>query len=665
MKIIKILLIILAVVLVLGALSWYFTSRNPDAITNTLAWWANRAAEHENWSRAIRLYSMARNVNPQQPWLALRLAGVYESAGNYTKTEYTLNQAIRDMPDETELYCELCRVYVRQNKLMDAVALLSGISSTAVRERMAQLRPSAPTITPESGSYDTYITVTVSGSGEVYVSRTGEYPSIADGPCDGPIPLGEGSTTITALSVGSNGLVSEVSAAVYAVGSVIREIDFTDPVLEAYVRDVLEKDPAEGFTSDELWTFTSLTLPEGMATLADLSLFQRLESLTAQDLSGVDLTPLGGLTGLQSLSLTNCRVTDEVLEALGGLTDLTSLGLKACSLTTLLPLSNLTGLTWLDVSDNAIGNLDPLKTMSALSWLDVSDNAVTDLSPLSGLQNLNLLNAAGNPLADLDRLPMGLVSLDISGCGLRDLTALQQLAGLDTLNASGNGLVDLRALGTCENLRVLDVSGNELISLEPLESLPALETLRAGENELTALPDFPEASVLTNLEVPYNQIEDLSGLAGLMRLNYLNIDYNLVSDLSPLGSCWALVQVTAYGCPVSVSQATRLSDTGVIVRYSPDYTAEDPEAEEAPEEPEATEPEAPLTEEQSPETPETPPTAPEEVAEILVGEAEPWETAVEAAPEGALTPPVDAAEGPTTEGEGVPATVPTGETWTP
>ena len=222
MKIIRILLIILVVVLILGALSWYFTSQNPDAITNTLAWWANRAAENENWNQAIRLYSMARTVTPQQPWLALKLAGVYESSGNYTKTEYTLTQAIADMPDETELYCELCRVYVRQDKLMDAVALLSGISSTTVRERMAQLRPAPPVITPESGSYDTYISVTVSGLGDVYVSTTGEYPSVASGPCTEPVRLGEGNITITALSVASNGMVSDVAAAVYAVGSVIR-----------------------------------------------------------------------------------------------------------------------------------------------------------------------------------------------------------------------------------------------------------------------------------------------------------------------------------------------------------------------------------------------------------------------------------------------------------
>ena len=661
MKIIKILLIILVVVLILGALSWYFTSQNPDAITNTLAWWANRAAERENWTRAIRLYSMARNVNDQEPWLALKLAEVYQSAGNYTKTEYTLTQAIQDMPDETELYCELCRVYVRQDKLMDAVDLLSGISSTTVRERMAQLRPAPPVITPESGSYDTYIPVTVSGQGDVYVSATGEYPSIGSGPCTEAISLSEGNTTITALSVGSNGLVSDVSAAVYTVGSVIRQISFTDPALEAYVRQALEKDPAEGFTTDELWAFTSLTLPEGMATLADLTLFERLESLTVQDLSGVDLMPLGNLTGLHSLSLTGCRVTDEVLEALGTLTGLTSLGLKGCSLTTLMPLSNLEGLTWLDVSDNAIGNLEPLKSMSALTWLDVSNNAVTDLTPLAGLQNLRLLNGAGNPLESLDRLPAGLASLDVSNCGLRDLSALQQLVNLDTLAASGNGLNDLRALGDCLSLRTVDVSNNGLVSLYPVQDLPALETLRAGENELTSLPDFPEDSILTNLEVPYNQIEDLSGLSGLMRLNYLDIDYNLVSDLTPLSSCWALVQVTAYGCPILVSQATRLTETGVIVRYSPDYTAEDPgkEAEEpaapdnAPEEPE----EAGAPTGETPEGLEPSqglPTTPDGPAEITIGEEAPeaWESGAEAAPEGALTPQPDAAEGPTTEGEG-------------
>ncbi len=579
MKLIRILLIILALVVVFGVFTWYFTSHNPGAATDILVWWADHAVQQERWQRAIRLYTTARGMDPDNPDLALKLAGAYQSSGNFTKTEYTLVTAIQTMPDETELYAELCRVYVRQDKLLDAVQMLSSVASSTARDELDAMRPAAPSITPDSGYYSQYITLDITASGEIYASTTNEYPTTQQPYCAGDITLQDGTTTVTAIAVGENGLVSEAAAAVYTVGSVVREVSFTDPVLQAYVCELLQKPGQEQFTSDELWQITEMIVPDGVLTLSDLALFDSLESLTVSGLSGVDLAPISSVSSLKTLVITDCRVSNELLEVFAGMTGLTSLTLSNCSLTTLAPLKNLTALTLLDVSDNAIGSLEPLSALPSLTWLDISNNAVTDISALSEMRMLQNLDIANNPITEISQLPTSISILDISGCGISDMQQIVELTNLDTLLAGQNEIADISALETCRSLRVLDLTYNDLTQLDVTASLTKLETLRAGHNRITQLPNYPSDSVLTTLEVPYNEITDLDGLSGLQRLNYLDIDYNQVSDLQPLTGCGALVQLTAYGCPIAVSQATALTETGVIVRYSPDYTAADPGAE--------------------------------------------------------------------------------------
>ena len=575
MKPIRILVILLVLALLAAGAFYYLTCVRPDLPADVLLRWGDRAMEKENADRAIRLYGLASSLRPTSVDAALRLAEAYEAAGNYTKTEYTLSNAIQNDPTELSLYTALCGVYVRQNKLMDAVELLSSVTDHDLREQLAALRPASPVISPESGIYTEEIEISIGSAVTVYYSLDEEYPDTDTEPYSSPICLTSGTASVTAVAVGENGLVSEPAAAAYTVGGIVREVTFTDPAIEALVREKLDR-PEGAILSDEVWAITALTIPEGVISLADLALFETLETLTISDLSGVDLSPVARLTALRFLTVTGSHITENGLEAIGSLSNLEELTLSDCSLTTLAPLSGLTGLRKLDVSHNAIGNTEPLATLTGLLELDLSHNALTDPSTLAELTSLSVLDLSGNPLEQLPTLSQTVTELYLSDCSLDDADSLAFLADLPALrilDCSDNDLEDLSVLAQCRNLISLDCSGNRLTELDCLAELPRLATLHAGENALTALPDFPQSSILTDLDVPYNKIEDISVLDGLQKLNYVNLDYNAVSDLSPLRRCVALVQVSAYGCPVSVAQAAALTEVGIIVHYSPDYTA--------------------------------------------------------------------------------------------
>ena len=62
-----------------------------------------------------------------------------------------------------------------------------------------------------------------------------------------------GETTIYAISVGENGLVSPLSVLGYTVAGVIEPAIFMDPAMEQAVRTVLKADADEILYTDDLW----------------------------------------------------------------------------------------------------------------------------------------------------------------------------------------------------------------------------------------------------------------------------------------------------------------------------------------------------------------------------------------------------------------------------
>jgi Leucine Rich repeats (2 copies) len=152
---------------------------------------------------------------------------------------------------------------------------------------------------------------------------------------------------------------------------------------------------------------------------------------------------LASLTSLQSLNLSECRLTGD-LRPLAKLKSLQTLSLSGCKLSDLSPLAELKSLQTLDLS------------MWQLSWR----TPLSDLSPLAELTLLQTLNLAG-------------------WWHLSDLSPLEGLTSLQTLNLAGcEELSDLRPLAKLKSLQTLDLTVCEQLSdLSPLERLTSLQTL--------------------------------------------------------------------------------------------------------------------------------------------------------------------------------------------
>lgn len=564
----KRLLILLVVLGLLGGAAWYFLSYNPELTAGFLAGRGASALAHGNYDSAVNWYTLAHRLTGEDEEIALGLAEAYRGAGNYTKAEYVLANAIAD-GGSAQVYLALCKTYIEQDKLLDAVTMLDQIADPEIRAQLDAQRPAAPTASLESGFYNAYMDVTLSApAGTLYVSVGEEYPSTAQS-YSGPISLDLGETTVRAVAVADNGLVSPLSVFGYTISGVVEDVQLTDSALDAYVRQLLSRGDNSTLTTADLWSITEMVIPAEVTDFSDLSYFASLTSLTIQNQPSLDLQFLAATTSLTTLNLSGSTVSTEGLALIGQLPQLTELNLSGCSLSTLSGLENLTALATVDISANSISDLTPLSGNTGITTLNIQGNAVASLSPLSGLTELTWLDASNNAIADLSPISacLNLQYLDVSNNNLTALSGIGQLTELQSLNASANALADTPGIGACTLLTDLNLSNNVLTTMDEMASLTQLVNLDVSYNDIVSVPDFPDDAALSTFNGCHNFFEDVSGLAGLDTLNYVYLDYNNVSDVNVLSSCRNLIQVNVFR--TNVTDVSALQDMDVIISYNP------------------------------------------------------------------------------------------------
>lgn len=568
-KLLRILVPLLLAVLILASVWWYLFQYDRSFTRDMLLEQARFQDLHGNTRLSAWFYDMAYEFSGRDENVAIELANQYIGAGNYTKAEATLSNAIHTSAT-VELYTALSKVYVEQDKLMDADALLNGIADPQLHAQLEAMRPAAPEASYEPGFYSQYISVALTApSGTIYCTENGEYPSVGDPPYAQPIELEAGETVITAVSVGENGLVSSPVTLGYTVGGVIEPAVFMEPSVEIAIREQL------GFASDkilytnQLWAITEFTYPEDVTCLDDLHLMPYLNSLTVKNIAISDITPLSGLASLNRLDLTGCSLPSSAVETIAALPELRELTLSDCSLSTIAGMEQAQKLTYLDISSNTVRNLEPLSQIITLTELNMGHNALTALDAISGLTALQKLDVSYNSITSLS--PVGnllrLTALDASHNQIAAVEGIPSLSVLENLALDYNALTDISDLGGNVSLVNLTVSNNALTDISALNGLTNLEVFNFSYNQITALPGWSSDSHLRIIDGSYNQLESLEPLRGMGDLTFVSMDYNALTSVDCLESCYNLVQVNVYGN--EIGEVSALTDQDIIVNYNP------------------------------------------------------------------------------------------------
>ncbi len=567
-KFLRFLVPLLLLAVILASCVWYLFVYDRAFTRDTLLSQARYNDLYGNAKLSSWFYNMAYTFSNHDEDVAIELANQYKDAGNYTKAEYTLTLAIHNGAT-AELYTALCKTYVEQDKLLDAVSLLDNVKNPQLRQELDALRPTAPSPDQEPGYFSQYIDVALSSSGSaIYYTTDGEYPTVARTPYQEPLSLGAGETTIYAVAVDESGLVSPLSIVSYTITGVIEEVTFVDPAMEAAIRQLIGVDSDDTVYTNQLWTVTEFTVPQGVTDYSDLAQLPYVELLTIRD-QNPTLSSLASLSKLKTLDLTGCRFPAEDLSALVSLPSLKDLTLADCNLSTIESLSGATKLECLNLDSNTIRNLTVLSGMENLRELELQHNAVTTLDALMPLTRLEKLNISNNSVTDLRPLAscVRLAELKADSNQIASLAGLEDLVLLTLLSVDHNALTDVSTLARATGLKNLSIASNSITDISALSTLTELEIFDFSSNQIPALPDWPEGCALQTIDGSYNALTSIDGLSKMESLAYAYMDYNLLTNVDALADCFCLVQLNVFGNEIKDVSALREHD--IIVNYDP------------------------------------------------------------------------------------------------
>lgn len=233
-------------------------------------------------------------------------------------------------------------------------------------------------------------------------------------------------------------------------------------------------------------------------------------------------------------------------------------------------LGKLTELTSLKLADNRITTLDFLKPLKKLVSLDLSNNEITDISALSGLQSLRTLHLDGNkiedfsPLYSLKKLTMLTIGdIEIKESQLKELK--EKLPGcliysdeakedvidvtlggktfkssVTELDLSGCGIKDISSLSVCTKLTKLDLSDNSISDISPLVDIPGLTELDLSDNDIGDISPLVSMTKLTKLDLSNNRIKSAAAIKELTKLTELQLGGNKLGSFSAVGKLTSL-----------------------------------------------------------------------------------------------------------------------------
>ena len=561
--------IILAIAIILCT-AWYLFEYDRPFTRDVLLSFARFSESQGNHKTATWFYNLAYSQAADNDAVAIELAEQYMASGNFTKAEYTLSNAIAD-GGGINLYIALCKTYVQQDKLLDAVTMLDNIANAEIKAELHAMRPEAPIATPVPGFYNQYISVAIEGTnGTVYASPKGQYPSVVKDKYEIPFQLNDGENTIYALTIGQNGLVSPLSIFGYTVGGVIETVKFTDPAIESEIRTLLNVGSEKELYSNDLWTIKSLTLPAEAKDYSVLRHMVFLESLTIENGVSAQISNIASLSNLTELKISRTSVSQEDLKSIAALPMLTKLTLSGCGISGIAPLENAKELVTLDLNNNTIRNLQPLSGMTKLQELNLQHNAVSDLSPLSSISGLIKLDVSYNslttiaPLSTLTRLSW----IDANTNTIAELGEIGNLTNLTYLSLKSNKLNSVSEIAKCTTLTELNISSNLITDISQLSALTKMMYFDFSYNSVEKIPAFPKKCELVTINGSNNKINSLDNLSGLQKLNIVYMDYNTgISSVKSLAKCPNLIEVNVYA--TKVKDVSALTNQSIIVNYKP------------------------------------------------------------------------------------------------
>ena len=215
-----------------------------------------------------------------------------------------------------------------------------------------------------------------------------------------------------------------------------------------------------------------LTGLEYAINLKELFVREEREEFRGKGIS--DLTPISGLTQLESLSIGGIGNHVSDLSPIANLTNIKQLGLGGNPITDLSPIANFTQLESISFDDSVpLTDISVLADMENLAEVHMWGPRFRNMSPLANLPNIEIINLCGNEISEIPSLKNApkLKELYVFDNNVSNVSILQELTNLERLNLRENSITDISPLAELTNLKWLDLTHNPIRDWTPLYEL--------------------------------------------------------------------------------------------------------------------------------------------------------------------------------------------------
>ena len=215
-----------------------------------------------------------------------------------------------------------------------------------------------------------------------------------------------------------------------------------------------------------------LTGLEYAINLKELFVREQREEFRGKGIS--DLTPISGLTQLESLSIGGIGNHVSDLSPIANLTNMKYLDLGGNPISDLSPIANFTQLENISFDDNVpLTDISVLEDMESLRVVAMWGPRFRNMSPLVNLPNIEEINLCGNEISEIPSLKNApkLKNLYVFGNSVSDVSILEDLTNLERLNLRDNNITNIAPLAGLTNLKWLDLTGNPIRDWTPLYEL--------------------------------------------------------------------------------------------------------------------------------------------------------------------------------------------------
>lgn len=271
---------------------------------------------------------------------------------------------------------------------------------------------------------------------------------------------------------------------------------------------------------------------------AVISMMREIERLRAKELAATKLNIAGKLVDYdaQSLVLDGLALENGLPMELEQLKNLSSLSAVSAGISELSPLLACPGIVTLNLSGNDIKDISALKELKGLKRLYLDDNPISDLTPILSMAGLSTLSIRG---MDVDA-----GTLDRLSAALPDCTIYSDIGDAEAVE------IVLGGQRFRSDVKELDLSDAGLKDISALSQCGNLRKLDLSGNQITDISVLVNIPSLEWLDISDNQISDLNPLISISTLRSLYAQNNKISGTAAVGAMSGLRELDLSNNPI-------------------------------------------------------------------------------------------------------------------